>query len=318
MHHPYSRDLDNLDKIEHFLKVVLKYPNSSNELCNKIKTGEAELKNYNTSSPTISSTENRHREYKDDDIRWSLRKRIVSELFSFNRIDDDDDIILGCGGALPKTEIQNKRQAFIIIGLPASGKSIVANNISDTYGAVILDSDFAKRKIPEFNDSSAGASLVHEESNDLIFGYNKNDKQDDFQTLFELCQSMGCNIVIPKIGYNHFSINNFAKGLKLFGYTVHLILISLDRRKATIRAIDRFVKSGRYVPLSLIFDCYGNDPTLTFYRLKDKVGLNSVYIDTFGKISTDVDLGLSPSIIYYQKESPVNKLFEPQITENEK
>lgn len=305
MIHPYSRKLDNIDLIQHFLSVVLKHEKPNDKaLLNMIRSGEAELKNYEDAQSTLSSTSHRDRDYVQNADRWKLRKQIVTELVELPREESDEDIRLGTGGALPLSEIKREKKAIIIIGLPASGKSTIANNIADHYGAVILDSDFAKRKLPEFKDSSAGASLVHDESDVLIFGYNENDKPDDFQSLIEICNSNDFNIVIPKIGHSYKSVNDLAKGLKLFGYETHLVLVSLDRRKATLRAVKRFVDTKRYVPLSLIFDGYGNDPILSFYRLKDRIMLDEVFIDSYGKISTDVPRGNDPILIYADHNSP--------------
>lgn len=308
MIHPYSRKLDNIDLISHFLTVVINYDNpEDDELLKKIKIGEADLKNYDNSSSTLSSTNHRDRKYLTPTDRWKLRKLIVQELIENKRESDDEKLTLGCGGALPNCEIKAEKQAIIIIGLPASGKSTVANKIADNYGGVILDSDFAKRKLPEFKDNPAGASLVHDESDILIFGYDKNDKPDDFVSLIEICNSKNYNIIIPKIGHDHKSINKLAKTLKqIFGYTIHLVLVSLDRKKATKRAVDRFKKYGRYVPLSLIFDGYGNDPILSFYRLKHNIYLDETFIDTYGKLSTDVEKGSDPLVIYAENNNPVS------------
>lgn len=305
MIHQYSRKLDNLDLIEHFLSVGLNYENPSDtELLNKIKSGEAELKNYDDSSSTLNNTSHRDRKYLNKETRWGLRKQIVDELMKFKREDEDENIKLENGGALPNTVLKREKKAIIIIGLPASGKSGIADIIADQYGAVILDSDYAKRKLPEFKDNPAGASLVHEESDILIFGYNGSDKPDDFKSVFEICYQDSLNIVVPKIGHNHKSINDLAKGFKMFGYDVHLVLVSLDRKKATIRAINRFYTTGRYVPLSLIFDGYGNDPTLSFYRLKDKIFDKDDNINSFGKISTDVEKGSNPIVLFADEGSP--------------
>ena len=310
MIHPYSRKLDNTDLIEHFLSTVLRYENSNDtKLLNKIRSGEAELKNYDDTSSTLSSTSNRDRKFTSNADRWNLRKLIVKELSEQQREADDENICLGKGGSLPNSEIKSDKQAYIIIGLPASGKSGIADKIADTYGAIILDSDYAKRKLPEFKDNPAGASLVHEESDILIFGYEKNDKPDDYKSLFEICSSNSFNIVIPKIGHDYKSVNNLAKGLQIFGYTTHLILVSLDRRKATKRAVNRFINTGRYVPLSLIFDGYGNDPILSFYRLKDTILIEKSFIDTYGKFSTDVEKGANPVIVFADKNSPIKDLY---------
>lgn len=305
--HPYLRKLDNIDLIEHFLEIVINYEDSSNDnVLQKIKSGEAELKNYIDSKSTFLSTENRTRKYKNNSDRWKLRKQIVKELLTFERDDDDDNTCLGKGGTLPKCDTLSERKAVIIIGLPASGKSTIANKIADHYGAIILDSDFAKRKIPEYVHNPAGASLVHEESDYLVFGAAINYKPADFKCLFEECIEKNANIVIPKIGHDEKKINDLALALTKLDYEVHLVCVSLDRRLATQRAINRFIKTNRYVPLSLIFDGYGNDCILTFYRLKDKIGIENVAIKTFGKLSTNVPQGSNPIILYSDEESPVN------------
>jgi hypothetical protein len=304
--HPYSRKLDNIDLIEHFLNTVLEYDDSQNDnLLQNILSGEAGIKNYIDSNSTFLSSDNRSRKYKDDNSRWILRKQIVKELFENVREKEDDNIILGQGGALPEDGIKANAQAYIIIGLPASGKSSIANQIADNYGAIILDSDYAKRKLPEFENNTAGASLVHDESDFLIFGKKLSKIPDDFNPLIKMCSDNKYNIVIPKIGHNAISINNLSKGLKLLGYTCHLICVSLDRKDATKRAVNRFKESKRYVPLSLIFDGYGNDSILTFYRLKDKIDFDEVFIETFGKLSTDVPKNEKPRILYSEKNNPV-------------
>lgn len=46
---------------------------------------------------------------------------------------------------------------------------------------------------------------------------------------------------------------------------------------------DRYQSSNRYVPLTLIFDVFSNNPALTYFKLKNA---NQDYIDTFGIINT--------------------------------
>lgn len=143
------------------------------------------------------------------------------------------------------------------MGPPASGKSGVSSKIADIYGCYILDSDYAKRKLPEYNNQIGAASLVHEESDALVFGDNG---------LMDRCVAMKNNVVIPKIGWNMKSVLDMCKSLKSAGYKVYLISVDLDRQKATQRAYNRFIKTKRYVPLSLVFDNYGNQPTLILAR----------------------------------------------------
>ena len=203
---------------------------------------------------------------------------------------------MGVGGALPlKGEVQDGKQAYIITGLPAAGKSGITNIISDNKGAIILDSDYAKRKFPEFTQPF-GATLVHEESVSVVFG-GKHSGNDSI--LLEYCMYKGYNVVIPKIGYNAKSIIGIANQFKKSGYDVHLLLVSLDRKKATQRAFKRFITTNRYVPLSMIFVSYGNDPILSYYRMKGESCFFS-----YGKVSTDVKLGENPRFIEGIKNNP--------------
>jgi len=94
----------------------------------------------------------------------------------------DEDITLGKGGSAPIKKLKQNGKAFIFIGLPASGKSTISNEISDKHGCFILDSDFAKRKIPEYHDLQFGASLVLEESIDIVFG---EEKKTGYKSLLE-------------------------------------------------------------------------------------------------------------------------------------
>lgn len=118
---------------------------------------------------TLVSTKYRDRDYVNDLDRWKLRRQIIHELFTWKRLDNDDDIRLGKGGALPDSGVKKERKAYILIGPPASGKSTVANRIAEKEGAIILDSDYAKRKLPEF-EYECGATLVRDEKcRDVFF-----------------------------------------------------------------------------------------------------------------------------------------------------
>jgi hypothetical protein len=81
-----------------------------------------------------------------------------------------------------------------------------------------------------------------------------------------------------------------------------LVLVSLDWQKSTIRAVKRFKKTGRYVPLGLIFDGYSNEPILSYYRIKNNY---SHLFESIGKISTDVEEGKPPVYIESTYNSPV-------------
>lgn len=288
MSQKFARTLHDQDQVEHFLKNVLDldYSQLGNDIAYRIIQGEHGVARFNANSQTIDDTRFRDREYKEDSKRWHLRKQIIEELMTLSRPDNDDDICLGHGGALPQNEIRKDCQAYILIGLPASGKSSVAAFISKQNGAIILDSDFAKRKLPEFSKYTWGATAVHEESNQIINGFTNNP--NEVLSVYELATQLKYNLVVPKIGQNINSIINICRRLKGAGYTVHLTLVSLFRKEATIRALHRFNDTGRYVPLGLIFDGYSNDPCLSYYILRNQ---EQDIISTFGAISTNVAKG---------------------------
>lgn len=287
--------------VQHFVENILEIskPDELKVAVNKITSAELKLPNTKNKT-TLKHDSFRDPNYVDEKSRIQLRNQIFEELISTERPEDDDKITIGYGGALPRgTEVKSENQAYIIIGPPASGKSSISNKVSDHYGAIILDSDFAKRKFPEYSEDY-GASLVHEESTAIVFG-----EQDVTEyNMLEYCCAVGHNIVIPRIGHNVAPILKLTDKLKEYNYEVHITLISLDRKKATQRAYYRFLETGRYVPLTLIFDGYANDPILSYYRLKDKTCFKS-----YGKISTDVKKGHSPILVEGSEGNPA-KLFE--------
>ncbi|GAB3641559.1 hypothetical protein GCM10027423_21950 [Spirosoma arcticum] len=257
---------------------------------------------------TLTHGRYRSHPYKSEPDRRRLREQIVQELLLQKRLADDDAIQLGVGGALLYTRCKHKRQAYIITGLPASGKSGIAAKVADKLGAAIIDSDYAKRKLPEYDRSSFGASLMHRESGAIVLGDGYLN-QTDFKTLFDYFSEKGTNVVLPKIGDTVESVLKLVNKLKTYNYDVHLTLISLDRKKATIRAVNRFDKTDRYVPLSLIYDVYANEPILTYYRLKES---HRDIFKSIGKLSTDVPMGQPYQFLESDGENPA-LLFKQKI-----
>ena len=198
--------------------------------------------------PTFSSTRNRVQKYREDAAREELREIVLTELITKDRLDDDENIILGTGGAKPKQSIPRAElKAYFVIGLPASGKSTLVNKIADELGAMILDSDFAKRKLPEFDNTPAGANLVHKESSAIIWG-----NEEDRPSLFEYCKTQRLNVVVPTIGQDYSDLNAKCDLFIAAGYSVHLTTTTLSRESATTRALERFLTTGRYVPLGKV------------------------------------------------------------------
>lgn len=300
----FARLLSDNDLVRHFLNDVLNFDHSEYEnIVERIVDGELGAVKSTKESQTISSTKNRSSKYLDDITRWQLRKQIIEELYNLKRLEKDDEIALANGGAMPNSNLKSDKQAFIIIGLPASGKSGVAAGIAEDFGAVILDSDFAKRKLPEYPNHLYGASVVHVESSQITFGFRDNPNK--VKSLYEKCLENDHNVVIPKIGDSYEDVIKLAKALiENNGYDVHLISVQLFKRDATIRAIKRYNSTKRYVPLGLIFDGYGNDPYLAYYYIRCK---HSDLFKSIGCVSNDVPENHNPICIDSLGSSPILK-----------
>ena len=284
MNKSYCRPLCSDVQVEPFIDAILDICNEEDlrNAVNLITSAEKDIQFYEGKS-TLTHHDFRDFKFRSDDKRHELRMKIISELVSFERPENDDDIAIENGGAKPRTTVQSDNKAFIVIGPPASGKSRVASSIADSSGSYILDSDYAKRKLPEYNIKIGSASLIHEESSKLIFNYESSD-------LLTYCISNKYNMVIPKIGNSKNVLIKFCEELLSVGYTIYLICIDLDRKPATKRAFHRYKNTRRYVPLSLIFDGFGNDPVLNYFRIIHSKSDSKIF-SGYAQISTDVPLG---------------------------
>lgn len=163
---------------------------------------------------------------------------------------------------LPYNEgnVLQNRQATIVLGPPAAGKSTVANRIAQARGASIIDGDEAKKILPEYRDG-IGANAVHEESQDIVNG------------VLERAVTNGDNIVIPKVGKSFDSIDGLVNSLKEDGYTVSVLNVAVPSDVAYVRMISRFINSGRLINPEY-FRAIGDNPTKTYQALKQKGGLD--------------------------------------------
>lgn len=299
-----SRELDSPKKVRHFLTNVLQFQYDDPNIEIKIVKGQNGIQHFNTykNYNTYDNEDFRVPNYVTEDERWRLRETIVNELMTLERIDNDDSIGIGIGGACPKSGLKHEKKAFLIIGLPASGKSSIATEISESVGGIIIDSDYAKRKLPEFSQYEYGATLVHKESSKIATGFdNKPQRFEHILSLAERAIINGTNIVLPKIGHSMSDLITLSSNYKKLSYEIHLVLVNLNRRYATIRAINRYIKTERYVPLDLIYDEYSNDPILNYYQIKNHMPNT---FDSYGMITTNVDYGTPYRCIEYTNNNP--------------
>lgn len=211
-----------------------------------------------------------------DEERLHIAEEILSR-GSANGVDDNGDTIYN-------GIVSNDSRFDIVIGLPASGKSsVIVDRLSEQFHSRLIDSDEAKRLIPEYNDGW-GASVVHVESKiieDTML--NKAIRNHD-------------NIVYPKVGSKFNELSNVIKKAKGFGYTVNVHFVDLDREIALGRMINRFIEKGRFLPLEIVdkyFDSNGNSLIAQNYEKLKKEEI----IDGYSKWDNNVERGESAKLV---------------------
>lgn len=211
------------------------------------------LKNEGKLPPTVDI---------NTEARKKLRLDIVKELYG-------------------KGAKKQERQAYIIVGLPASGKSSMANPLEAETGSLIIDSDMAKERLPEFIESNGQrADQVHTESQ-LIS-----------EEVLKIAIENGDNMILPIVGKSEKSIMSKYDRLKDAGYDVHLRLVDLPIEKTIERAVNRYRETGRLVPIEYITNEVGYRPVQN-YVIMEKKGIFASY----EAISTDVKYGEKPQPI---------------------
>jgi hypothetical protein len=204
------------------------------------------------------------RSYYHSAERKALRESIIRELYG--------------------TGAKNKnRRIDLVIGPPAAGKSTaLADPLAAEHGSLIIDSDMAKERLPEF-DGGMGAGIVQEESSVMI---------ESFGGLIDRAMANGDNIVLPLVGRDAEKIIKMQKDLHAAGYEVHLHLNEVPKEESTKRAIDRFYSQQRFVDPDYVYNVVGNKPSSVYEELKKHGGFHS-----YEKVSNDVEKGQKPKLI---------------------
>ena len=171
----YARPLNEKWLVEKFIKDCLDYNcNNFGDVVLKVLKEEILIDNVPQHFSTLNDEKFRHPDYTSQLSRESLREKIFEELLNLPRLENDTEIRFGNGGAKPKSVIKDS-QAIIVTGLPASGKSTISNKIADKFGAYIIDSDYAKLKLPEYD--IFGANTVHKESTAIVRSSEKTKSE---------------------------------------------------------------------------------------------------------------------------------------------
>jgi len=135
---------------------------------------------------------------------------------------------------VPPNPTRMERQATIVLGPPAAGKSTIADPIARKQGAIIVDPDEAKKVLPEYA-GGIGASAVHEESSYLA------------NLIEQIAMAKGANVVLPKVGGNVDSLKRLNTRLKDAGYEIDIVDMKVSYGEARRRMFMRFVDTGRLI-----------------------------------------------------------------------
>ena len=219
--------------------------------------------------------------YKDNSPeRLKMREKWVQDLMNYGSA--TDVIVDGEHKTKYNGVVRQGRRLDIIVGLPSSGKSsALVDPISFKYKSRLLDSDEAKKLIPEFDDGW-GAGRVHEESSDLL------------SKAFVLSLERGDNIVMPIVGK---SVDSIEKRVRLakdpeYGYEVHVRLCDMPPNVAAARNMKRFINRGRFVDLAITSLKALNGPKESFDAIVEKGE-----IDGYTEVSNNVEKGRNPEFI---------------------
>lgn len=219
--------------------------------------------------------------------RIKLREGWVQDLMNYGSA--RDAFVDGKRTTVYDGIVRQDRRIDLIVGLPSSGKSsALVDPISFKYKSRLLDSDEAKKLIPEFDDGW-GAGRVHEESSQLL------------TDAFVMSLENGDNIVMPILGKSVNSIEKRVKAARQFGYEVYVRMCDLPANKAAARNLIRFINTGRFVDLEQTSLAALNGPAESFDAVVKKGE-----IDGYTEVSNDVKRGQNPKFVRGEKDISYN------------
>lgn len=176
-------------------------------------------------------------------------------------------------------EVAMSHRADIVIGLPASGKSsVLVDPLSAQYHSRVIDNDMIKAMLPEF-DNGIGADAVHKESKriaDSVLAYSISE---------------GENIVLPIVGGDYNKLVSQIEHFRSAGYTVAVHYCDLPFNKALGRALGRYLNTGRYIPIDILYQ-YGDAPAENFKKL-----VQDGVVNEYSEYSNDVGFGEKPRLL---------------------
>lgn len=176
------------------------------------------------------------------------------------------------------------RQAWVLIGMPACGKSTLETPLSQDNGALVVDGDEIRAGLPEI--ATRGGAYVEKEK---VFVHD---------SVIERAARAGDNLVLSYAPNSPATVQRVLQELKGHGYQTHLYCLQLPVDKAIPRSIGRFEATGRLA--DPIGEYLSQDaPTAVYDALK-----GSRWVDEYRKYSTDVPRGAMPTLEEQGRNSP--------------
>ncbi|WP_314628673.1 zeta toxin family protein, partial [uncultured Selenomonas sp.] len=188
--------------------------------------------------------------------RQELRRKIADKLY-------------GEGAA------KKEGKVWLVLGVPASGKSTFSDPLVEKEGALLIDSDEGKKLLPEFSNGLL-AGAVHEESAAIANAIVKRAVRNRD------------NLILPLVGKTFSSLQERVNVLKEAGYEVNLIYVDLPIEKAIERTKARFRETGRLVSPNYLHNV-GLKPKQNYDKIKTKRE-----VDSYEAWSNDVHYGDNP------------------------
>ena len=157
-----------------------------------------------------------------------MQHDIIAEL------DKQGSAVIDSDGKVSYTgPIQHGKRVDMLLGPAASGKSTIADRISQENGSRFYDADQVKALHPNYK-GGINEDYIHVESTFI------NDER-----ILKAAES-GENVILQSTGENMDSLMAKLQVFKDAGYEIHIHMTSLPKNKSLGRALSRFVGTGRY------------------------------------------------------------------------
>lgn len=168
------------------------------------------------------------------------------------------DLIYGDGA--PRQE----RIAYVVMGLPAMGKSSLAEPLAERLGALVVK---GKRQIATDSDTAKEFLMNMDAKKDMVAAGAYHEEADlILKRVMRKAVKNGDNIVLPAVGKTPKSMRDYIEKLKKYDYEVHIVHLSGDPVQSVKNSVRRFKSSPehRYVEPKYILNGVGRRPDATF------------------------------------------------------